>query len=78
MIEVFLGEFLFPFGLCSKLFRYREEGHYRAIVNAVRFYFVKYLDRVGHCFGQIAKHFVHLFPSFEPLLFGVAHAFGIV
>ena len=87
-IAVFiLGEFVVELGFCealsvfffgAKVFRNVEVGHDRAVIDAVEFHFVDNLLRGGERFGKIGEDLVHFGLRFEPFLFGVEHARGIV
>ena len=87
-IAVFiLGKFVVELGFCealsvfffgAKVFRNVEVGHDRAVIDAVEFHFVDNLLRGGERFGKIGEDLVHFGLRFEPFLFGVEHARGIV
>ena len=87
-IAVFiLGKFVVELGfrealsICffgAEIFGNVEVGHDGAMIDAVKLHFVDNLLRGGQRFGQIGEDLVHFGLRFEPFLFGIEHARGIV
>ena len=76
--EVFLGEFLPPLLLGTKVFGDGEERHDGVMVDGIHLNLVQQFHGVRQSFGNIGKDFVHLFPGLEPFLFGIEHSAGVV
>ena len=61
-----------------KIGRDRINRHHWSRINVVKFYFVRYINRVLQCFRHIGKYLKHLFGRFQIFLFGIAHTARIV
>ena len=76
--EILLCIFLAPLFLCAETLGNGEERHDRVMVDAVDFYLIEHLQRVGERFWDVREDVVHLLTRLKPLLLGVEHAGRIV